>query len=355
MGLENQPSPATFALHAHAFPVLRHLTHENFVSGEAIAQALGLSRATVWQAIRQLEGLGMEIHKVRRQGYRLARPFDALDAAAVTRALGTATERYQVATVDACPSTNSNILPLARDIQSGVAQVLATELQTAGRGRRGRPWVSGLGTSLTFSVLRSFDGGLAALSGLSLAVGLAVAQALEELGAQGVALKWPNDVLLRRTDGFAKLGGILIELSGDALGPTRAVIGIGLNVRLPEAARAEVAAPGSRLTDAPQAQAVADLAEAGLQVARNRLLAGILRHLDAVLNTFAGEGFAAVRGAWNMRHAYQGAEVRMINEGKVEKTGVVEGVDAGGALRLVTAKGIETVVSGELSLRPALP
>jgi len=338
------PLPAT-PLHGHAFATLGRLTHEGFVSGETIAEALGISRATVWQAVRQLEALGLEIYKVRRQGYRLARPYDALDTAAVTRALGAAAPFFRVQTVSACASTNSEILRLAEGGGSGVAQVLATELQTAGRGRRGRAWVSGLGTSLTFSVLRQFEGGIAALSGLSLAVGLAVARALDELGAQGVALKWPNDVLLDRPGGPAKLGGILIELAGDALGPTRAVIGIGLNVRLPEAARGAAQGTGGL--------PVSDLAEAGLAVARNRLLATLLRHLHGVLEVFAREGFGALRGEWNSHHAYQGREVMMINEGKVERSGVVEGVDATGALNLATARGVEKAVSGELSLRPA--
>lgn len=343
MELTAAPQP----LHAHAFAALKHLTHEHFVSGEAIAQSLGISRATVWQAMRQLEELGLELHKVRRQGYRLARPFDALDAQAVARALGPLACRYEVSTLAACGSTNSHILTLPALPANG-SRVLATELQTAGRGRRGRAWVSGLGNALTFSVLRHFDVGLAALSGLSLAVGLAVAQALEELGAQGVKLKWPNDVLLQTGDAYAKLGGILIELSGDALGPTRAVIGIGLNMRLPAAAREQI---GQSAAHAP-AQPAADLAQAGLQVSRNRVLAGILRHLDTVLASFEREGFGALRGAWNARHAYQGSEVVLVNEGRVEKSGVIEGVDASGALRLATAKGLETVVSGELSLRP---
>jgi BirA family biotin operon repressor/biotin-[acetyl-CoA-carboxylase] ligase len=338
-------SPKRPGVHAHAFATLKHLSHTGFTSGEAIARELGLSRATVWQAVRQLEALGVEMHKVRRQGYRLARPFDALEADAVVRALGAAALSYKVATVDTCESTNTAILA-ADEIPTPVAQVLATELQTAGRGRRGRRWVSGLGTSLTFSVLRRFDGGMATLSGLSLAVGLAVALALEELGAQGVALKWPNDVLLALPAGpgdsgsHAKLGGILIELAGDALGPTRAVIGIGLNVRLPVVARAQAGQP------------VADLADAGLAVARNRVLAAILRHLHGTIEVFNDAGFGALRNAWDERHLYQGREVQLLHDGKPEKSGSVVGADAGGGLRIRTARGIETVVSGELSLRP---
>ena len=332
-------------MHAHVFTTLKHLSHAGFTSGAAIGAALGVSRATVWQAVRQLEELGVEVYKVRRQGYRLARPYDALDAAAVTRALGAAAAAYAVATVDTCASTNTAILA-ADELPAPAARVLATELQTAGRGRRGRGWVSGLGTSLTFSVLRNFGGGMATLSGLSLAVGLAVARALEELGAQGVRLKWPNDLLLALpaapgpSGDHAKLGGILIELAGDALGPTRAVIGIGLNVRLPQEARARAGQP------------VADLLDAGLAVARNRVLAAILRHLHSTIDAFDRDGFAALRADWDARHAYQDREVVLLNDGKVEKTGVVAGVAADGGLRVRTARGIETVVSGEVSLRP---
>jgi BirA family biotin operon repressor/biotin-[acetyl-CoA-carboxylase] ligase len=333
------------AIHARAFAVLRRLTHEHFTSGEAIARELDLSRATVWQAVRELESLDLEIHKVRRQGYRLARPYDALDAAAVSRGLGDAAPFYRIDTVDICDSTNTAILAGA-EMPAPPARVLAAELQTAGRGRRGRGWVSGLGTSLTFSVLRQFDQGIAALSGLSLAVGLAVAQALEELGAQDVALKWPNDILWTPDGraGHAKLGGILIELAGDALGPTRAVIGIGVNTGLPMAARGWVMNATGQLA--------ADLGDAGVIAARNRVLAAMLRRLHLTLQVFNHDGFGALRAAWDARHAYRGREVALLHDGKIEKSGVVEGVDANGALRIRTDHGIENIVSGELSLRP---
>jgi len=341
MGLENSPP---LVLHEALFAALRQLNQGRAVPAQALAQTLG-SPSAIAPTLEELSALGVETTLDAQGNHSLLRPFDALDAQAVTRMLETAAPRYRVATVDACASTNSDILPLAADLPIGMAQVLAAELQTAGRGRRGRAWVAGLGTSLTFTILRRFEGGLGALSGLSLAVGLAVALALEELGAQGVMLKWPNDILLRQGAGHAKLGGILIELAGEPAGPARAVIGIGLNVRLPQSARAQV--------DGSGALAVADLAQAGLQVARNRLLVAVLRHMQNVLDTFAREGFTALRGAWNMRHAYQGTEVRIINEGRVEQAGVVQGVDASGALRLATPAGIVTVISGELSLRPA--
>lgn len=325
-------------LFAAAFALLRALRASKGADTAQLQAAAGA--ANVADALGALHALGVEVIGDARQGYRLARPFDALDAAIVSQMLETAAPRYRVAIADLCASTNSDILPLAADLPPGMAQVLAAELQTAGRGRRGRSWVSGLSTSLTFSILRRFDAGLPAQAGLSLATGLAVAQALEELGARGVALKWPNDILLPQGDAWAKLGGILIELAPEPAG-TRAVIGIGLNVRLPAQAREQVDA------------AVADLADAGLQVARNRLLAAVLRQLQGVLDIFAREGFAALRGEWNKRHAYQGAAVVLLNDGRTEKSGKVTGVDAQGALLLATATGLATVVSGELSLRPA--
>jgi BirA family biotin operon repressor/biotin-[acetyl-CoA-carboxylase] ligase len=335
------------ALFESVFTVLRMLGQAHGASTATLAAtpAPGISLENV---LHEMATLGVPASEDASGQWRLARPFDALDATAVMQMLEAAAPRHRLVVADICASTNSDILPLAGGLPAGAAQVLAAELQTAGRGRRGRSWVSGLSTSLTFSVLRRFDAGLPALAGLSLATGLAVAQALEDLGARGVALKWPNDILLKCGDAYAKLGGILIELGAEPAG-TRAVIGIGLNVRLPAQARAQVNAQPTTAS----AQPVADLAEAGLQVARNRLLAAILRRLQGVLDTFAREGFTALRGEWNKRHAYQGAAVLMINDGRVEKSGTIEGVDAQGALRLATTAGLETLVSGELSLRPA--
>ncbi|MBV8046626.1 MAG: biotin--[acetyl-CoA-carboxylase] ligase, partial [Paludibacterium sp.] len=205
------------------FAVLRALSDGKFHSGEAIAQSLGCSRTLIWQAVHTIETeFGLPVFSVRGQGYRLPQPMDWLDVAAIRADLSPGcSEDWTIAVADQVDSTNTQLLSRANsDGLHGL--VLAAELQSAGRGRLGRRWQARLGDCLMFSLLWRFDRGLAELAGLSLAVGLALARVLRQLGAP-VELKWPNDVLL----GGCKMAGILIELSGDALGPAAVVIGIG--------------------------------------------------------------------------------------------------------------------------------
>lgn len=315
---------------------LRRLGDGEFHSGEDIAAALGVTRATVWNAIREAAVLGLVVDSVRGRGYRLADGPIWLDADRVEALLGERARRFRIEIVDQVASTNTALLERARDdLPGGV--VLATELQSEGRGRRGRSWSSGLGTALTFSVSWRFETGAAGLTGLSLVVGVAVARALAALGAVDVALKWPNDVqYLGR-----KLGGILIEVQGDALGPATAVIGIGLNVRMPPAWRSRIDQP------------VADATEAGAGHDRNRLLAGILVELADWLDAFAREGFAPLEPEFRRWHALQDAEVE-VNTGHGEPVrGRARGTAADGSLLVQTADGIVRFHGGEVSLRAA--
>ncbi|MEO2217481.1 biotin--[acetyl-CoA-carboxylase] ligase [Chromobacterium vaccinii] len=315
----------------HAFAVLRRLSDGRFHSGEDIAQALGCSRTLVWQAVHAIESeLGLDVFSVRGQGYRLARPFNWLDVAAVRAGLPpAAAETFTLAVAERTDSTNSQLM--ARAGNGGLhGLVLACEQQTAGRGRLGRRWQARLGSGLTFSLLWRFERGLAELAGLSLAVGVALARALRTLGAP-VELKWPNDVLL---DG-RKLAGILIEVSGDALGPAAAVIGIGLNVADP----GEVGQP------------VAALEQAGVAPDRNRVLAALLGELERVLVDFDREGFAPLRDEWWSLCAHRQAQVRLSFSHGEPIDGVACGVADNGALLTETAQGIRAFHIGEVSLR----
>jgi BirA family transcriptional regulator, biotin operon repressor / biotin---[acetyl-CoA-carboxylase] ligase len=316
--------------------VLTRLADGDFHSGEALARALDVSRASVWNAIRDLEAAGLEIYKVHGRGYRLPYPLALLDRAAIERHLGECAPRFAIevrATVD---STNTALLERAAAGSPG-GTVLAAEWQPGGRGRMGRAWHAGIGEALTFSLLWRFARGAGALSGLSLAIGVALARALAAAGAAGAALKWPNDVLWSGR----KLAGILIELAGDALGPTAAVIGLGINVRVSEAARARIDQP------------VADLEEAcGAAPERNRLLATVLIELDRVLETFASEGFAPLRAEWQRAHAHQGKRVTLTLPGGVRQAGVARGVAEDGSFLLETRAGVKRFHSGDISLRP---
>lgn len=317
------------------FDLLRLLADGSFRSGAALARELGASAAAIQLALGELENLGIALVRARGRGCRLAEAYEFLDAGALRAQLGPRARDFELELVDACASTNTLLLERARSgAPSGC--VLACELQSAGRGRRGNSWQSGLGGSLTFSLLWRFGQGAAGLSGLSLAAGVAVARALASIGVAEVQLKWPNDLL----HAGRKLGGILIELQGDATGPCAAVIGIGLNLHLRAGLRDAIAQP------------VTDLAAIAEQVPqRNRLLAAVLIELAPVLEQFAGHGFAPLRQEWMARHAHQGRPVTLaLGEGRTV-TGRATGVAEDGALLLETARGLERHVNGELSLR----
>ena len=317
------------------FDLLRLLADASLRSGPALARELGATPAAIRLALRELEELGLDLRRQPGRGYRLAEAYEFLDAAAVRAQLGMRARGFQLELLDTCASTNTLLLERARGgAPSG--SVIACELQSAGRGRRGNRWQSGLGGGLTFSLLWRFRQGAAGLAGLSLAAGVAVARALASLDIGGVQLKWPNDLL----HAGRKLGGILIELQGDAAGPSAAVIGLGLNVRLHPTVRDAIT------------QAATDMASiSGQAPQRNRLLAALLIELEQVLEQFAAQGFAPLREEWMARHAHQDKPVTLSSGDGKTVTGRAAGVAEDGALLLETARGLERFVSGELSLR----
>lgn len=307
-----------------------------FHSGETLGRAVGLTRARVSQLLREAEAAGLTLERVRGRGYRLHGALPFLDRAAIAAAASLRDANVEIEVVDTLASTNGELQRRAaqRDIHR---LVLATEWQTAGRGRLGRGWTAVAGGSLTFSLGWRFEQGAGFLAGLSLAVGVALARALEAAGFRGVELKWPNDLVHRH----CKLGGILIELSGDALGPTLAVIGVGLNARLPEAARRDIAQP---VTDLATVAGVA-------AIDRNALLATIVAELVSTLERYSAEGFAPLRPEWQRRHALQKRPVQVLLPDKSTVRGNVVGVDADGALVLDHRGRRMRFVTGEVSLR----
>lgn len=320
----------------HTLEVLRLLEDGAFHSGEAIGRALGITRGSVSNALADVDDLGLGMLKVHGRGYRLLTAVQWLSCDAIRRHLGNKAGEFSLEVVDETGSTNTDLIEAAaRGAPSATVRV--AEFQTRGRGRRGRDWHSGLGGALTFSLLWRFEQGAGFLSGLSLAVGVALVRVMRRHGATDVMLKWPNDLLWRHL----KLAGILIELSGDVMGPTAAVIGIGLNLRLPDSVKSRIDQP------------VVDLAKIGIEVDRNRLFAEILAELDAVLDGFSEEGFAPFRDEWNGTHAYQDKMVRLRLPDRVEFEGRVEGAAEDGALTISTRSGPRKFYGGEISLRPA--
>lgn len=316
--------------------VLRLLAAGEACTGPAMARQLGISRAAVWKQIEALRAAGLEIES-GACGYGLARPLDLLDPAAILDGLP-APMRRRVGVIEnhwRVDSTSSECLRRAAQLPD--ASFVFADWQVAGRGRRGRQWVSPPAVNLQLSCFRHFANGYAALSGLSLAAGVAVVEALEDCGVRGIGLKWPNDLV----HDDAKLGGILIELGGEFMGPCHAVIGIGINVRISAKVRRALGRP---CTD------IASLCGARAPL-RNALAGALIGRLVKALDVFEAKGFRAFAGQWAARDALAGRAVRVDGARGVFE-GVAAGVDARGALRVRRAGGEQCLDSAEVTVRP---
>ncbi len=311
--------------------LLKLLKDGHFHSGEALGAALGVSRSAVWKQLQHLEAeLNLPIHKVRGKGYQLASPLVFLNAESIL--LNAPASAWPVHILDTTDSTNAEALRFVSSGHTAPFLVLA-EQQTAGRGRRGRKWVSPFAQNVYYSLVLRIEGGLRQLEGLSLVVGLAVMQALRESGVQGAALKWPNDVLVADK----KIAGILLELVGDPADICHVVIGVGINVNMQKTEEVDQQWTSVRL-------------ETGSAVDRNHLVARLGAQLHSYLERHRESGFAAFQREWEQNHLWQGRRVSLI-AGTSQIDGEVLGVDRQGALRL-NVDGTEKIYSGgELSLR----
>lgn len=315
--------------------LLIQLADGAFHSGADLAREYGVSRTAIWKQVSSLEKLGIEISRVRGQGYQIPGGLDLLDAKAIRNSL-TDDARDHLSELAIHRRIDSTNAELRRQSPFGSgASVCLSESQSAGRGRRGRAWVSPFASSIYLSMGWRFHGGAEVLEGLSLSVGVAVCEALQDLGVENLSLKWPNDVYL---DG-KKLAGILVEMSGDFSGPCDVVIGVGVNVRLPDGQAAQIEQPW------------ADLRAAGDErFSRNDLVATLLNRTLLALAVYEEEGFALWRDRWEAMDAFAGRRVIVDNNGQ-RLAGEAAGVDARGALRLKTSSGVQSIYGGEVSLR----
>lgn len=329
-------SPASETPRADAERALLERLAAGAVSGDRLAAELGLTRAAVWKRIDALRQAGIDIHAQPGRGYALARPLDLLDAGAIRRALP-ADARGRLAGLDVewqLASTNSALL--AQPSPASGARVLLAERQTGGRGRLGRVWASPLAANLYLSLDRQFAGGLARLAGLSLVAGIASAEALRDATGLDIRLKWPNDLWL---DG-RKLGGLLVEGGGEHGGPVRAVIGLGVNVRMPEGVGRDIDQPWI------------DLARRIEPPSRNRLAAAVLAAWLPALDDFDREGLAMFLPRWAALDALAGRRIHVLHGGERREAEAL-GIAPDGGLRVRDAGGERVVHSGEVSVRPA--
>ena len=319
--------------------LIEQLADGRLHSGPELANGLGCSRAAVWKRVHRLQDLGLDIESVRGRGYRLAHPLELLDAARIRRGLSAAVAA-RIESLDVqltMDSTNRYLLEQPAPTP-GHCRVALAEFQTGGRGRRGRRWLSPLGSGLCLSVSWLFEAAPANLAALSLAAGVATCRALSASGASGLGLKWPNDVVA----GDGKLAGLLLDVEGEADGPLKLVLGVGVNLF-----------PDPRLHAQLDERSLLPVALAGLvagRPSRNRVAAALIDELVVMLDEFTVLGFSAFADAWRQLDVLYGHPVE-VQIGARRMHGVARGISLDGAL-LVEADGeLQTVISGDVSVR----
>lgn len=324
---------------AHA--LLNLIGDGNFYSGEALGQCLGVSRAAVWKRLEELKAAGVEVESVRGKGYRLldGRPLLSKKNIQLYLAQQNAFSVDELHVDYVIDSTNRKLMRrIVENSHKPLRAVCVAEAQSAGQGRRGRQWQSPFGRNVYFSMSWPFSGGAASLSGLSLAVGVALIDALSAFDTNNIKLKWPNDVLLDNK----KLAGVLIEIAGDAMGECHAIIGIGLNVAMPEEEMQSVDQPWTDLVSGLSVDPDID---------RNSLIALLIQSLGKMLFEFENGGFAPFYEQWMSLNAHANKPVQLVSGNKITQ-GVMLGITPDGGVRLKLENNEEQVfIGGEISLR----
>jgi len=304
------------------------LADGEFHSGEQLGGALGMSRAAINKHIQTVRDWGVDIFTVPGKGYSLPHPIQLLDEAKIHSMLPAG----RVNVLPVIDSTNQYLLDRIGELSSGDACV--AEYQQAGRGRRGRKWFSPFGSNLYLSMYWKLDQGPAAAMGLSLVIGIVMAEVLQRLGAEDVRVKWPNDLYLKDR----KLAGILVELTGKTGDAAQLVIGAGINLRMRE----------------PEVDTInqgwINLQEAGVNIDRNELTAMLLKELRAALLHFEKEGLAPFISRWRGLDNFLDRPVKLLI-GDQEIHGIERGIDQQGALLLEQDGIIKPYIGGEISLR----
>ncbi len=309
-----------------------------FHSGAELGRSLGISRAAIWKQINKLTEMGVDVEAGKGRGYRIPGGICLLDRSEILQQLSPESSGLlSTLSIEQSVSSTNVLLRQCAEKQNASGNVIIAEQQTAGRGRRGRKWVSPYGRNIYLSLCWGFEGGVAVIDGLSLAGGVAVRRALRRCGVRKVRLKWPNDVLWQDK----KLAGILLEIVGDPAGYCQVIIGIGINVDMREQEATEVDqawASINRIVEEP--------------VARSALAGCVLDELLQVVSEFEREGFSAYRREWMKYDAYADKEVTLKTVTQ-ETRGVARGISKTGAIRLEVDGAINTFSGGEISMREA--
>lgn len=315
--------------------LIQRLCDGRYHSGSALGAEANISRMAIWKAIQRIKAQGLQIESCKGRGYRLLEPLELLSQEQVVSLLPARIRAHlsEIEVLQSVDSTNTYLMRVPAPVQ---ARVCLAERQLAGRGRRERTWVSPFGANLYLSLLWRFEETRADFSSLSLACAVAITRALTELGVESIGIKWPNDLYWQGR----KLGGILLEMTGEAAGPCRLVIGVGLNVHMPTSMATQID------------QAWVDLREAlgGVPVSRNTLAAHVVTALVNALIAFEADGFQSFEQDWRRFDLAAGRKVLLLHGGEQIPARAL-GIDASGRLKLEINGRTEVFSSGEISLR----
>lgn len=310
--------------------LLALLADGRFHSGEELGQALGVTRAAIWKKLKKLHEIGIHLHSVKGKGYRLPEEIELLSDEKLTSFGVSIPKVLHFSTA----STNADAIKIIQDGKP-LPVLIATELQTHGKGRRGRQWEGGIGKNILMSVGWHFDQGVSVVEGLSLAIGVAVSQVLQRFGVEGVGLKWPNDILINNK----KVCGILLEMVADQ-DSCQVVIGLGLNVAMDKKQMVLVDQPWTDLKS-----------ELNRLPSRNQLLALLVQEIEVVCQHFStGDGLTAYLTEWMQQDVLKNKPIQVISGNKVEM-GVARGINSSGALLLEQDGALKALSGGEVSVR----
>ncbi|ERM13576.1 bifunctional biotin--[acetyl-CoA-carboxylase] synthetase/biotin operon repressor [Pantoea ananatis BRT175] len=315
--------------HSVPLKLIDILADGEFHSGEQLGETLGMSRAAINKHIQTLKSWGLEVYTVTGKGYSFPAPLQLLNEQEILGQLSQA----DIAVIPVIDSTNQYLLERMHSLPSG--SVCLAEYQQAGRGRRGRHWFSPFGANLYMSMYWCLEQGPAAAMGLSLVIGIIMAETLRSLGVQDVRVKWPNDIYLHDR----KLAGILVELTGKTGDAAQIVIGAGINLAMRTAEAAQIN------------QGWINLQEAGVTINRNELAATLINRLREALPVFEQEGLTPFVTRWAELDNFINRPVKLLI-GEREVHGIARGIDNQGGLQLEQDGKIQSWVGGEISLRP---
>lgn len=316
--------------------LIKQLALGDFISGQHLGEQLGVSRAAISKHIHALADMGLDVYSVTGRGYKLAKPISLLNQEEIEFLLAEHSLDNKVEIYSLIDSTNSYLLrKLSSQLNQG--HVCIAEYQSAGRGRRGRQWISPFGSHIYMSMYWNLEQGMSAAMGLSVVAALAISDAVKALADIDVQLKWPNDIYL----GGVKLAGILIDLEGQASESCHSVIGIGLNLEMPMSSAQQVDQPWTDLTT-----------HAGISINRNALCVELIKALTERLKQHQENGITNMVSEWHAQDYYLNKKVKLITGQNVTE-GICKGINAQGALMLETPEQIKAIYGGEVSLREA--